>query len=195
MVAYTKCLWTAVALPVPGVAPLAMRVEDPAFGSVSCRDDESPVTAPQCRRRSISRRNPREQEPGDRETLLTAPNPLSHDLRADLVLATSRLLTKETRPPASGTHTEPKERHLHEAHGRHQFRSLSYLSLTLCCAALHSGWLEGCVAPSSQRDARTEDKGTNNDKGEGPQKYWRGTRGSLPRPSSISMNWTDSIFL
>ena len=195
MVAYTKCLWTAAALPVPGVAPLAMRVEDPAFGSVSCRDDESPVTAPQCGRRSISRRSPREQKPGDHETLLTAPNPLSHDLRADLVLATSRLPAKEACPPASGTHVELIERHLQEAQGRHQFRSLSYLSLTLCCAALHSGWLEGCVTPSSQREPRVADKEINNGKGEGRQRYWRGTRGSWPRPSSISMNWTDSIFL
>ena len=35
------------------------------------------------------------------------------------------------------------------AHGRQQSRSLSYLSLTLCCAALRSGWLEGCATPLS----------------------------------------------
>jgi hypothetical protein len=194
MVEHAKCLWTAVALPVPGAAPLAMRAEAPAVGSVSCRDDESPETAPLYGGSSISRRCPRQRRPGCREAIPTAPNPLSHDLHASMVLATSSPPENETCLTTGGTHTEPIERHLHEAHGRHQFRSLSYLSLTLCCAALHSGWLEGCVAPSSRRDARIEDKGTNSGKDEGRQKHRRGTLESWPRPSSISMNWTDSIF-
>lgn len=194
MAARTKCLWTAVALPVPGTAPLAMRVNAPSIGSVSRRDDESPETAPLYGRSSISRRCPRQRRPGCRETLLTAPNPISWDLRADVDLATRCPLMKATCPPGGGLHKELIERHSHEAHGRHQFRSLSYLSLTLCCAALHSGWLGGCVALSSPRDAMTADGEINSRKDEGWQEYSRGTRGSWARPSSISMNWTDSIF-
>lgn len=157
MVAYAQCLWTA-ALSAPKRAPLGSGMAGRGFFGPSNADD----------------RRPDIRSSGCRQTLLTAPNLSSHDLCALAAAQTPSCMPEEDGGSLDCTGERSTDRRLNETHGGHQFRSLSYLSLTLRCAALPSGWLEGCVTPSlARRDVRVSaaDRGHDSREGEGHQKH------------------------
>lgn len=157
MVAYAQCLWIA-ALSAPRSAPFASGPAGQSPLGLSHPDDR------RLGNRSLERR----------EALSTAPTLSHHHLCALAVGQTPSCMSERDGGTLDGTGERSTERRLNETHGRHQFRSLSYLSLTLRCAALPSGWLEGCVTPSfPKRDVRisTADRGHDSREGEGHQKH------------------------
>jgi hypothetical protein len=210
MAAYAKCLWIAGTLPAPGRTPLTMGTANPGLCSVSCRDDESPEAAPQ-RGPSISRQGHGKRLPAGRRTLVPALNPSPRDLCAvassepvsavSIPFNVSRVLRARITDGADPERVEGMPATstgcpLCKTLGRSQSRSLSYLSLTLCCAALHSGWLKGCVTPSSKRGTASDlatHKGIENRSDEGRRKRQRHVRSASPRLSSKTMNRTGII--
>ena len=134
MVAYAQCLWTA-GLSVPRRAPLGSGLAGRGLFGPSHADD----------------RRPDIRSSGCRQTLLTAPNLSSYDLCALAAAQTPSCMSERDGGSLDRMGERSTDRRLNEIHGGHHFRSLSYLSLTLRCAALPSGWLEGCVTPSFAR--------------------------------------------
>ena len=120
MVAYAKCLWTVRHRRIG--ASRDLRGEQPAAGrgdSSASHRDDEGQEAPRAAF-GISHPRLRKHYAWRRRTSPSALNRPRHRFRAVTLTRT-----------------------------RQQSRSLSYLSLTLCCAALRSGWLEGCATPLS----------------------------------------------
>ncbi len=152
MVAHADCLWTAGTLPATEPAPPLRGRTGQGLRSVSCRDDESRETAPY-RGGFLPRRGSGSLWPAQPRTRIPALNGLSHDVRAVATSPSFSPISRADRRPSDRSASESGRRHVCQVQGRQQPRSLSYLSLTLCCAALHAGWLKGCATPSCEGDA------------------------------------------
>jgi hypothetical protein len=195
MVAHAKCIRTAVALSAPGPAPLAMGTGYRVFCSAPCRDDERAEMAPH-RGRFASPRGSGRRLPGRCETLLFAPKPSSHGFCAVAPLGVLSLAVRADHRSPGGTRLGSAGLHACKTHGRKQSRSLSYLSLTLCCAALHSGWLEGCATPSSQPRERNAPAANGRiDDGKNERPRLEKARSQSRLSSMISIDCSEFMFL
>lgn len=191
MVAHAKCLWTA-ALSALGPAPLVMRTVDPGSFGAPCKDDERARTTPQGGR-FTSRRDSGQSLPERYETLASNPSPSSPGLCAVAPLENRSPAARADRRSLEATPSESVAPHTRRTRGKRLPRSLSYLSLTLCCAALRTGWLEGCATPSSpsrEMDAPAMDKWIDG----GRDGRWRPEKVQTPHRRSLSMNCADFLF-
>lgn len=193
MVAHAKCLWTA-ALSALEPAPLGMETATSGFSSATGRDDRGAEVTSSQSGRFASRQDSGSLLPGRNETPLSAFSPSSPGLCA--------VAPHENRSPAAradrrfpeGARSGSVTRHVRKTGERRLPCSLSYLSLTLCCAALHSGWLEGCATPSSpshEMGASTVDKRIDG----GGDNRCRPEKVQTPHLASMPVNCTDFIFL
>ncbi len=198
MAAHADCLWTAGTLPATEPAPPLRGRTGQGLRSVSCRDDESPETA-RYRGGFLWRRGSGTPWPGRPRTRIPGPNRLSHEVRAVAASASFSPITRADRQPSDRSESVPGRRHACQTQGRQQPRSLSYLSLTLCCAALHAGWLKGCATPSCEGDAShtfVAGKGVASDRHrERNKEHRRRSQGRRTRlgVSSGRMRWTGII--
>ena len=200
MIAHAICLWTADALPALEPAPLMRRRAGQGLCGASCRNDESPETALH-RGCFVSRRGSGRRLPARQVTLVPAMTRSSHDLRAVGFSEPAPAVSRADRRPSDCTLWQPSRRHVRDTQETQQPRSLSYLSLTLCCAALHSGWLKGCATPSSQKGTmcvlvanKGIDPDARRDKEDGGRRRRLEQRRTQACFSSETMDWTDTIF-
>lgn len=200
MIAHAICLWTADALSALEPTPLTRRRAGQGLRGASCRDDESPETALH-RGCFVSRRGSGKRLPARQVTLVPAVTGSSHDLRTVVSSEPAPGVSRADRRPSDCTRGPLPRRHVRNTQEIQQPRSLSYLSLTLCCAALHSGWLKGCATPSSQKGRMrvlVADKGIDpdvrRDKEDGGRRRRLEQRRTQACFSSETMDWTDTIF-